>query len=74
MILIRILHATVEISRVVDVLSDRALLGCKHGSESGDEMIERLRALSSPSRYLIYVAGVLVVFVVAVGVGAAAVS
>jgi len=35
-------------------------------------MIERLRALSSPSRFLIYVAGVLVVLVVAVGVGAAA--
>ena len=35
-------------------------------------MIERLRALSPPSRYLIYVAGVLVVLVVAVGVGAAA--
>jgi hypothetical protein len=35
-------------------------------------MIERLRAFSSPSRYLIYVAGVLVVLVVAVGVGAAA--
>jgi hypothetical protein len=35
-------------------------------------MIERLRALSPPSRYLIYVAGVLVVLIVAVGVGAAA--
>jgi hypothetical protein len=35
-------------------------------------MIERLRALSPPSRYLIYVASVLVVLVVAVGVGAAA--
>jgi hypothetical protein len=35
-------------------------------------MIERLRAFSSPSRYLIYVAGVLVVLAVAVGVGAAA--
>src|SRR5215210_2033473 len=33
-------------------------------------MIERLRALSSPSRYLIYVAGVLLVLLVAVGVGA----
>jgi hypothetical protein len=35
-------------------------------------MIERLRALSPPSRYLIYVAGVLVVLLVAVGVGATA--
>jgi hypothetical protein len=35
-------------------------------------MIERLRALSPPSRYLLYVAGVLVVLLVAVGVGAAA--
>lgn len=35
-------------------------------------MTEWLRALSPPSRYLIYVAGVLVVLVVAVGVGAAA--
>src|SRR5687767_3012745 len=35
-------------------------------------MLERLRALSPPSRYLIYVAGVLVVLVVAVGIGAAA--
>jgi hypothetical protein len=35
-------------------------------------MIERLRALSPPSRYLIYVAGVLVLLFVAVGVGAAA--
>jgi hypothetical protein len=35
-------------------------------------MIERLRTLSSLSRYLVYVAGVLVVFVVAVGVGATA--
>jgi hypothetical protein len=35
-------------------------------------MIERLRVLSPLSRYLIYVAGVLVVFVVAVGVGATA--
>jgi len=35
-------------------------------------MIERPRALSSPSRYLIYVAGVLVLLFVAVGVGAAA--
>jgi hypothetical protein len=38
--------------------------------ESGDEMIERLRTLSPPSRYLIYVAGVLLVLLVAVGVGA----
>jgi hypothetical protein len=36
----------------------------------GDEMIERLRALSPPSRYLIYVADVLLVLLVAVGVGA----
>jgi hypothetical protein len=36
----------------------------------GDEMIERLRALSPPTRYLIYVAGVLLVLLVAVGVGA----
>jgi hypothetical protein len=36
------------------------------------EMIERLRALSPPSKYLIYVAGVLVVLLVAVGVGATA--
>ena len=35
-------------------------------------MIERLRTLSPLSRYLVYVAGVLVVFVVAVGVGATA--
>jgi hypothetical protein len=35
-------------------------------------MIERLRALSPPSRYLIYVACVLVVLLVAVGVGATA--
>lgn len=33
-------------------------------------MIERLRALSPPSRYLIYVAGVLLVLLVAAGVGA----
>ena len=72
MILIRIPHVTLEIALVKHVLFDRVLLGCKHGSESGDEMIERLRALSPPSRYLIYVAGVLVVLVVAVGVGAAA--
>jgi hypothetical protein len=35
-------------------------------------MIDRLRALSPPLRYLIYAAGVLVVLFVAVGVGAAA--
>jgi hypothetical protein len=35
-------------------------------------MIERLRALSPPLRYLIYVIGVLLVFFVAVGVGATA--
>jgi hypothetical protein len=41
-----------------------------YAPESGDEMIERLRTLSPPSRYLIYVAGVLLVLLVAVGVGA----
>ncbi len=35
-------------------------------------MIERLRAFSAPLRYLIYVAGVLLVFSVAAGIGATA--
>jgi hypothetical protein len=35
-------------------------------------MIERLRMLSSPVRYAIYVAGVILLFVVALGVGATA--
>jgi hypothetical protein len=37
---------------------------------AGDEMIERLRALSPPLKYLVYVAGALLVLFVAVGVGA----
>jgi hypothetical protein len=37
---------------------------------AGDEIIERLRALSPPLKYLVYVAGALLVLFVAVGVGA----
>ncbi len=35
MILVQVLHVTVEKVRLVNVLSDRVLLGCTNWSESG---------------------------------------
>src|SRR5919202_2305209 len=49
---------------------------CYHGGREAGltirPVIERLRGLSPPLRYLLYVAGALLVFLVATGVGAAA--
>ncbi len=65
-----LLHETVENSPFGDVLSERVLTELPTGSQGGDEMIDRLRALSPPLRYSMYVTGVLLALFVAVGVGA----